>query len=274
LLWLERGKLTVEDGTLHFLAAKSDALKAGDYSIPFQTVSFILIGPGTTVSHDVFRLLARHGTGLVAVGEGGVRLYSAPPIGSNASARARQQARLWADAKGGRMDVARQMYAWRLGKHLPQGEIAVLRGIEGSRMKESYRLSAQRFGLTWRGRRYDRARPDRNDDPNQAINHAATAVEAAATIAIAATGTIAQLGFIHEASANAFCLDIADLFRDEVTIPVAFEGVKLFQERPQIDLERHVRKLACRRFKEKKLIPAMIDRIKELFHANDSRDDS
>jgi CRISPR-associated protein Cas1 len=74
LIWLERGGLYVEDGCLRFNTAGSTTLLAGDYSIPFQTVSLILLGPGSTVSHDAFRLMARHGTGLVIVGTDGVRL--------------------------------------------------------------------------------------------------------------------------------------------------------------------------------------------------------
>ena len=94
-----------------------------------------------------------------------------------------------------------------------------MRGIEGAKMKATYRLVALQIGITWQGRRYDRARPMATDLPNQALNHAASAVEAAAAIAVAATATIPQLGFIHEDAGQSFVLDIADLFRDSVTIP-------------------------------------------------------
>jgi CRISPR-associated protein Cas1 len=265
LLWLYRGNLNIVDGTLHFVAAGSPELAAGDYAIPFQTVSLILLGPGTTISHDVLRLMARHGTGLAAVGEDGVRLYTAPPLGTDDSKYARAQARCWADVKVARIHIIRKMYAWRLGEFLPQQEIAVLRGIEGARVKEMYSLSAKKYGIQWKGRRYDRGNPEGDDNPNQAINHAATAVESAAMIAVAATATIPQLGFIHEDSSIAFCLDVADLYREEVTVPVAFQAVKLFEQHPDVPLERHVRRLAGRWFKEKNLIPTMIDRIKELF---------
>jgi CRISPR-associated protein Cas1 len=132
------------------------------------------------------------------------------------------------------------------------------------------------YPMMWRmsGRHYDRQDPEAADQPNQAINHAATAIEAAATIAVAATGTIPQLGFIHEDSSNAFCLDIADLYRDRVAIPVAFEAVQLARKDPQVTLERHVRRLAGRRLKEGKVIPAMIDRIKEMLEANDDSSDT
>ncbi len=141
-------------------------------------------------------------------------------------------------------------------------------------MKEMYKLMARRYGVEWRGRRYDRANPDATDGPNQAINHAASAVEGAAAIAVAATGTIPQLGFIHEDSANAFVLDIADLYRDEVTLPVAFQALRNLAQDPAPTLEQHVRRLAARAFREQGLIPAMIDRIKELFHADDSGGDA
>lgn len=273
LLYLARGGIYVEDGTLRFRAAGDDTLPPGDYAIPFQTVSLLMMGPGSTISHDALRLLARHGTGLAAIGEDGVRLYTAPPIGQDDSRLARLQAMAWADTREGRksaaqaarLDIARRLYAWRLGEVLPHRDIAVLRGIEGARMKETYRLLAQKYGIRWEGRRYDRARPDAADAPNQAINHAASAVEAAAAIAVAATGTIPSLGFIHEDSGNAFILDIADLYRDSVTLTAAFEAVRQAERQPAISLERHVRRLVGRRLQADQVIPDMIERIKTLF---------
>ena len=110
----------------------------------------ILLGPGSTVSHDALRLLARHGTALAAVGEDGVLCYTAPPLISDQSGLARQQARAWADANT-RLNVARRMYAWRLGEVLAHRDIAVLRGIEGARMKETYRLIALKIGIELAG---------------------------------------------------------------------------------------------------------------------------
>ncbi|MQP65511.1 type I-E CRISPR-associated endonuclease Cas1 [Niveispirillum sp. SYP-B3756] len=267
LIWLSRGGLTVENGCLRFAAAGGPDMPAGLYDIPFQGISLILLGPGSTVSHDVLRLMARHGTGLAAVGDDGVRAYTAPPLGADDSQIARRQARVWADAEGARLSIARRLYAWRLGEVLPHQDITVLRGIEGARMKETYRLLAKRHGIQWDGRRYDRANPNAADAANQAINHAATAVEAAAAIAVAATSAVPQLGFIHEDSANAFTLDIADLYRDQMTLPIAFQAVKAAEKDPTVPLERQVRRIAGRAFRDQGLIPGMIDRIKTLFDA-------
>ena len=269
LVQLERGQLYVEDGTLRFRTAGGPMLDAGDYAIPYQTISLVLLGPGSTVSHDALRLLARHGTGLVAVGEGGVRLYSAPQVGPDDSTLARRQARCWADAAGTRLMIARRMYAWRFGEVLPHQDIAILRGMEGARLKELYRLLAQKHGVAWAGRRYDRQNPNAADLPNQAVNHAATCVEAAAMVAVAATATIPQLGFIHEDSSNSFVLDIADLHRVDMTLPLAFEAVQAVARAPERSLEREVRQRAAVRFHKDGLILAMIDRIKELFDGGD-----
>ncbi len=224
----------------------------------------VLLGPGSTVSHDALRLLARHGTALAAVGVHGVRFYTAPPLMSGRSGLARTQARHWADPER-RLDIARRMYAWRLGEVLPHRDIAALRGIEGVRMRETYRLVAQTVGIEWRGRRYDRANPGRADLPNQALNHASSAVEAAAAIAVAATATIPQLGFVHEEASQAFVLDISDLFRDTVLIPAAFRAAKRTGEQRFANIERVTRREVGTTLSQQSTIPQMIQRIKDLF---------
>lgn len=275
LLWLGRGNLYVEDGTLRFMTAGYDEFQPGDYAVPFQMVSCILLQPGTTVSHDALRLMARHGTGLLAVGEGAVRLYASMPFGPDESARARRQIELWADPPS-RTQVVRRMYAWRMGDVVPATDINALRGIEGARVKASYRLLASQFGIPWRGRRYDRSAPDDADLPNRAINHAATACQAGAMVAVAVTGTIPQLGFIHEDSGIAFALDVADLFRESFVLPVAFGAARecLRGRASDEDLERSVRRLAGRTLRKEEVVGKMIDRIKELLDGNDRGGDA
>ena len=274
LLWLARGKLNARDGTLSFekkdgSSAQNDPLKPGRYSIPFQSISMILLGPGSTVSHDALRLLARHGTALAAVGVDGVRMYTAPPLISGRSGLARRQARCWADPEM-RLTIARRMYAWRLGEVLPHRDIAALRGVEGARMRETYRLVAQQTGIEWRGRRYDRQRPGSADVPNQALNHASSAVEAAAAIAVSATATIPQLGFIHEDASQSFVLDIADLFRDTVLIPAAFRAARDASKKRYANIERLTRLEVGRTLGRQNIVSSMIQKIKDLFPEQDA----
>ena len=261
LIWLERGRLEVENGCLNFTTPGGPELSAGDYQIPHQSLSIILLGPGSSVTHDALRILARHGCALAAIGEGGVRFYTAPPLLPDASALARKQAALWAD-KDQRMTVARDMFAIRFGEIVRTRDIEVLRGQEGARIKRSYQNTAEKYGIVWSGRNYDRNNPNAGDPPNQAINHSASAMRAAAAIAVASVGAIPQLGFIHEDSGQSFVLDIADLYRHDITLEIAFGAVKASAHGEP--LERHVRRRAARIFQKKSVIPLMIDRIKTL----------
>jgi CRISPR-associated protein Cas1 len=272
LLYLDRGVLSVVDGCLHFNSG-GGVLPAGDYQLPHQTLSAILIGPGTSLSHDVLRILARHGTSLVAVGTDATRLYTAPALGPDRSDLARAQARAWADDKQ-RIAIARKMYARRLGEVLPHTSIEVLRGIEGARVKESYKLLAQSFGMSWKRREYNRQNPDATDLVNQAINHAATAVRSAAGVAVAAVSALPQLGFIHEDSDQSFVLDIADLYRESVTLRLAFAAAKRMEQGSEETVDRLVRQSAAREFRRVGLVPKMIDDIKSLFGVQDNGADS
>ncbi|HSR53673.1 MAG TPA: type I-E CRISPR-associated endonuclease Cas1e [Acidobacteriota bacterium] len=263
LMWLGRGNLTVESGTLRFITAGYGDLAAGDYAIPYQTVSCFVVQPGSTVSHDALRILARHGCGVVFAGNDGVRFYASLPAGPDASARARRQALVWAD-KDERIRLARRMYAWRLGEVVPHADLNTLRGIEGSRMKATYRRLAEQYGIVWKGRRYDRGRPQSADLANQAINHASSAVEGAALTAVAAAGAIPQLGFIHEDPGASFALDISDLFRDRILLPVAFGSARHIRKTKQGPVERVVRKRAGEIFRQEQVVTQMIDRIKDL----------
>jgi len=264
-IWVQRGTMYVENGTLRFKTTGGGDLEPGDYALPFQTISSIFVGPGSNISHDSLRLLARHGTGLIVTGEDGVRFYAAMPFGTDESALARRQVAAWADERGERIAIARRMYAWRLGEVLPTSDIAVLRGIEGARVKTLYRTLAQQHAIQWAGRRYDRDDPEASDLVNQALNHTTTALKSAGMIAVAATATVPQLGFVHEDSAISFCLDIADIFREQVALPAAFRAVKEKEQHPDQPLERLARRQAGRSLRDGKVIPAMIDRIKSLF---------
>ena len=116
--------------------------------------------------------------------------------------------------------------------------------------------------MTWRGRRYDRNDPSKTDPINEAINHAAAAMNSAAQIATAASGCIPQLGFIHEDSGMSFPLDISDMNRHDVTVPAAFRALK--RKRPDQKLEMVVRQEVAAVLRRDKVVAKMIDRIKDL----------
>lgn len=272
LLWLERGALSVEDGCLMFSTAGFGGIGPGEYGIPHQTVSSIIIGPGTSITHDAVRILASHGTSILFTGVNGVRMYSSPPLMPDTSALARRQVKAWADPAS-KVFVARKMFAVRFGEVFPHKNLDVLRGIEGSRLKKVYVEEASRHGITWNGRHFDRGDPSADDLPNQCINHVATAMYSAAAVAVYSVGAIPQLGFIHEDSGEAFCLDVADLFRASIIIPKAFSFASYLKERPYENPERYCRIEIGKMISANGVIDAMIDHIKAFLDGNDDHRD-
>lgn len=261
LLWLGRGRLCVDEGGVRFDTPGFDTMPSGSYHIPIQTISTLILSTGVSITHDVFRVCANQNTGILIVGDNGVRLYSSLPKSPDRSALARKHVELWSDEKK-RNQIARRMYTQRLGLEYPEMDIQVLRGLEGAKVKESYKKIAQQFGVNWNGRRYDRQNPDLTNLPNQVINHCAVAMYHAAEIAVACAGAIPQLGFIHEASGISFCLDIADLHREEWILPSAFKAVRILESTHQ-DTERVARQCIGETLRVEKCIHRMIDEIKD-----------
>ena len=76
---------------------------------------------------------------------------------------------------------------------------------------------------------------------------------------------IPQLGFIHEHSGEAFALDVADLFRDTILLPAAFQSARAVMDNPALDIERHTRRTTGELLRTERVISKMIDRIKTIF---------
>src|SRR5690625_7542476 len=102
--------------------------------------------------------------------------------------------------------------------------------------------------------------------------HTSTAIYETAHISVAVTGTIPQLVFIHESSGRAFVLDIADLVRSTVSMPIAFQAVKQLSNGKGENIESHTRKLAGRTFQKENIIPTMIEQVKTHIKTDNNRD--
>ena len=259
LVWVERCRVAIDNGSLVLAYNDKDEV----LELPYQRINALMLGPGATVTHDAVRHLSAHGTCLAWVGTDGTRLYTAPPIFDRDADFARKQATWWASPTT-RVMVAKRMYAKRFGETPRTNDLNALRGMEAARIRRSYEILAQQHGVAWKGRRYDRSDHDRTDLPNQAINHAVTAIEAVVAIAVQATATLPPLGFLHEDSAKAWILDICDLYRTSVTVPIAFTCAKEATRGADITLDRAVRRRVSRHVRETSFVDVAIDDIKEL----------
>ncbi|MEO3767508.1 type I-E CRISPR-associated endonuclease Cas1e [Streptomyces sp. B5E4] len=223
-VYLERAVIHCVDNAI--TAADGDGVR----HLPSATIGTLLLGPGTKISQQAVRLLGESGVGIVWVGEHGVRYYAGGRALSRSAALAEAQARLWANPRT-RLEVARSMYALRFPDDDPAGRSRrELLGKEGDRVKSCYRAEAARTGIRWRGRRYVQGDFASGDAPNQAVTAAGQCMYGIAQSVVAALGCIPGLGFVHSGHELSFALDIADLYKTEIGIPVAFEAAAESEE--------------------------------------------
>ena len=259
VVFVERGEIDMLDGA--FVVVDANGVRT---HIPVGGVACIMLEPGTRVSHRAAALAARVGTLLVWVGEAGVRLYSAGQPGGARSDRLLYQAKLALD-DGLRLKVVRKMYALRFGEEPPERRsVEQLRGIEGARVRRSYQLLAHQFGVKWTGRDYDPETWDASDLPNRCLSAATACLYGVTEAAVLAAGYAPAVGFIHTGKPLSFVYDVADVYKFETVVPMAF---KVAASNPGGSPERAVR-LGCRDiFRQSKLLDRIIPDIEDMLAA-------
>ncbi|MET9479059.1 type I-E CRISPR-associated endonuclease Cas1e [Streptomyces sp. NPDC006638] len=191
--------------------------------IPSATIGTLLLGPGTRITHQAMAVLGESGAVVVWVGEQGVRFYAGGRALSRSSGLVEAQAVAWANQRT-RLDVARAMYRLRFPDEDPAGcTRRQLLGREGDRVKRCYAEQAARTGVPWHGRRFTPGDFGSGDPPNQAVTAAAQCMYGIAQTVVAALGCSPGLGFVHSGHELSFVLDVADFYKTDIGIPVAFD---------------------------------------------------
>ncbi|MEU6053123.1 type I-E CRISPR-associated endonuclease Cas1e [Streptomyces xanthochromogenes] len=238
--------------------------------IPSATIGTLLLGPGTRITHQAMSVLGETGAAVVWVGEHGVRYYAAGRALTRSSALAEAQALAWANRRT-RLTVARAMYRLRFPDEDPSGLTRQeLLGREGRRVKQCYQQHAQRTGIAWEGRRYLPGDFSAGDPVNQAVTAAAQCMYGIAHAIVTALGCSPALGFIHSGHELSFVLDVADLYKTEIGIPVAFDVAAESPEDPGPRTRRALRDHIHRTG----LMDRCVNDIKHLLGATTSPDDS
>lgn len=261
VVFVEYGEIDMLDGA--FVVVDTKGIRT---HIPVGGVACIMLEPGTRVSHRAVALAARVGTLLVWVGEAGVRLYSAGQPGGARSDRLLYQAKLALDETL-RLKVVRKMYAVRFGEEPPERRsVEQLRGIEGARVRRSYQLLAHQFGVKWAGRDYNPENWDASDLPNRCLSAATSCLYGVTEAAVLAAGYAPAVGFIHTGKPLSFVYDVADVYKFETVVPVAF---KVAAANPSGNPERAVR-LGCRDiFRQTRLLDRIIPDIESILAAGE-----
>ncbi len=216
-LYLEHCLISRQDGAITVTDAR------GTVCVPVASLSVLLLGPGTNVSHRAMELIGDAGTSVIWVGEHGVRYYAhGRPLTHSAHLLIRQ-AELVSNVRL-RIAVARQMYQMRF----PDEDVSTLtmqqlRGREGARIRAVYRRVSKQTGVPWNRREYDPDNFGGSDAVNMALSAAHACLYGVLHSVIVALGCSPGLGFVHTGHERSFVYDIADLYKADITIPVAFE---------------------------------------------------
>ena len=216
-LYLEHCTLGRQDGAITMTDEK------GVVHIPAAAISVLLLGPGTRVTHRAMELMGDTGVGAVWVGEHGVRYYAhGRPLTTRANLLIRQ-AELVSNTRK-HLEVVRKMYQLRFpDENVAHLTMQQLRGREGSRVRNVYRAYAKETGVAWNGRVYNPDDFSSGDAVNQALSAGHACLYGLAHAVIVALGCAPGLGFIHVGHERSFVYDIADLYKSEITIPIAFQ---------------------------------------------------
>jgi CRISPR-associated protein Cas1 len=252
-VYLEHGRIDQYQNAIAFHD------KEGMTPIPVATTSVLMLGPGTRITHAAMRTIAENNALVEWVGEQGVRFYAAGMGGTRSSKALLRQAVLASDPDS-RLAVVRKMYHMRFKEPLAEDlTIQQLRGMEGIRVRTTYAQMSKVMRVPWSRRRYDRGDWDAAEPVNQALSAANACLYGLCHAAILSVGYSPAIGFIHTGKQMSFVYDVADLYKTEITIPMAFSAVKLGTP----DLGRATRLLCRDAFRRSRLLTRIVPDIRE-----------
>jgi len=262
MIFVYYGRIDVKDGAF-VVINEVDGEDRDRKHIPVGSVACIMLEPGTRISHAAVKLAALTGTLLIWVGEAGVRLYSSGQPGGARSDKLLYQAKLALD-EGLRLKVVRKMFEMRFGEKPPERRsVDQLRGIEGTRVRKLYELLARQYGVKWKGRRYDPKDWEAGDLVNKCLSAATSCLYGVTEAAILAAGYAPAVGFVHTGKPLSFVYDIADIFKFETVVPVAFQVAAKQSTQPDRDV-----RIACRdSFRQSRLLKKIIPAIEGILAA-------
>ncbi len=232
----------------------------GTVHIPAAAISTLMLGPGTNITHRAMELIGDAGVCVIWVGEHGVRYYASGRSITHSSTLLCRQAELASNMRL-HLQVVRKMYQMRFpDEDASKLTLQQLRGKEGARVRRVYRAMSKKWGVEWNGREYDPNDFENSNAVNQALSAAHACLYGLAHAVIAALGCSPGLGFVHIGHDKSFVYDIADLYKAEITIPIAFEAAAMNEP----DISAFVRRKTRDAMVKNKILERMVRDIRSL----------
>ncbi|MGX7107626.1 type I-E CRISPR-associated endonuclease Cas1e [Hutsoniella sourekii] len=249
-IYIEHAKINRQDSAITVRDQK------GLVKIPCAMIGALLLGPGTDITHRAVELIGDTGTTIIWVGEHGVRFYANGRPLAHSTRFLERQAKLVTNTRS-RLMVARAMYQMRFpGEDVSNLTMQQLRGREGARVRKIYRLYAQKYQVEWTKRDYDPEDFASGSIVNRALSVANVALYGLVHSIVLALGLSAGLGFVHTGHDKSFVYDVADLYKADYSIPIAFKVAGEYSE--EDDIPRITRQLMRDAFVDGKLMKQIV----------------
>lgn len=216
-LYLERGRLEIDDSSIKWIDSTNNVVP-----LPVATLNALLLGPGTTVTHDAVRTATAANCAICWVGEDSLLFYAAGFLPTADTRNLKKQIELSADPKKS-IEVARRMFARRFpDADLKEKSLQEMMGMEGNRVRALYQQKAEQYQVGWRGRSFTPGKFATSDLTNQILTSTNAALYGILCSAVHSMGYSPHIGFIHSGSPLPFVYDLADLYKAELCIDMAF----------------------------------------------------
>lgn len=216
-LYLERGRLEVDDSSVRWIDCSKNCVR-----IPVATIACLLLGPGTTVTHEAIKTASAANCMLCWTGEDSLLFYAAG-FSPTADTRNLQRQAMLSVVPEYSLAVAKKMFLRRFpGENLDDKDLHTLMGMEGIRVRDFYLQKAEEYGVGWKGRSYVPGKFELSDTVNRILTSCNAALYAILTSIIHSMGYSPHLGFIHSGSPLPFVYDLADLYKSELCVDLAF----------------------------------------------------
>jgi len=216
-VYLERGRLEIDDSSVKWIDSEGNIVR-----LPIATLNCLLLGPGTSITHESVKVMAAANCNICWVGEDSLLFYAVAQSPTSDTRNFRKQMLLASDENKS-LGVARRMFSRRFPKiELAGKSLKEMMGMEGYRMRQLYEQKAEIYKVGWKGRCYEPGKFEFGDITNQILTAANAALYGILCSAIYSMGYSPHIGFIHSGSPLPFVYDLADLYKENLCIDLAF----------------------------------------------------
>ena len=216
-IYLERGRLEIDDSSIKWIDCDCNVVR-----LPVAMLNCVLLGPGTTVTHEAVKVMAAANCGLCWVSEDSLVFFAAGQTPTSDTRNFRYQMLLSADPDKS-LKVAKRMFSRRFpGELLENKSLHQIMGMEGLRVRQLYEKKAIEYKVGWKGRQFTPGKFEMGDITNMILTSANAALYGIICSAVTSMGYSPHIGFIHSGSPLPFVYDMADLYKEELSIDLAF----------------------------------------------------